>query len=52
MIILWAALPVKLPVLDGVDVERGRLGGRADSLEWSSHGNDEHEVEGDIVVNR
>ena len=40
---LWAALPV----LAGVDVERGR----ADARAWSSSGNEEHEVEGDIVVN-
>jgi hypothetical protein len=40
---LWAALPV----LAGVDVERGR----ADARAWSSHGNEDHEVEGDAVVN-
>jgi UMF1 family MFS transporter len=39
---LWAALPV----LAGVDVERGR----ADARAWSSYGNEEHEVEGDTVV--
>ena len=43
VIMLWAALPV----LAGVDVERGR----ADARAWSSHGNEEHEVEGDAVVN-
>ena len=40
---LWAALPV----LAGVDVELGR----ADVWAWSSHGNEEHEVEGGAVVN-
>jgi UMF1 family MFS transporter len=34
---LWASLPV----LAGVDVERGR----ADARAWSSDGNDEYEVE-------
>jgi MFS-type transporter involved in bile tolerance (Atg22 family) len=39
---LWAALPV----LSGVDVERGRT----DAREWSSSGNgDDHEVEEDTV---
>jgi UMF1 family MFS transporter len=39
---LWAALPV----LTGVDVERGR----ADAREWSSSGKgDDHEVEEDAV---
>jgi len=40
---LWAALPV----LAGVDVERGR----ADARAWSSE-NDGHESEGDATVNR
>jgi len=41
---LWAALPV----LAGVDVERGR----ADARAWSSsHGDDIDEVEVDAVVN-
>jgi hypothetical protein len=41
---LWAALPV----LAGVDVERGR----ADARAWSSsHGNDGDEMEVDDVVN-
>ena len=40
----WAALPV----LVGVDVERGR----ADARAWSSDGNDGREVEGDAVSNR
>ncbi|KAH9989260.1 autophagy-related protein 22-like protein, partial [Russula vinacea] len=43
VIMLWAALPV----LAGVDVERGR----ADARAWSSYRNEEHEVEGDTVVN-
>ncbi|KAH9989262.1 autophagy-related protein 22-like protein [Russula vinacea] len=43
VIMLWAALPI----LAGVDVERGRAEARA----WSSSGNEEHEVVGDIVVN-
>jgi Vacuole effluxer Atg22 like len=43
VIMLWAALPV----LAGVDVELGR----ADVWAWSSHGNEEHEVEGGAVVN-
>jgi hypothetical protein len=41
---LWASLPV----LAGVDVERGR----ADARAWSSDGNDEYEVEEDAVANR
>lgn len=42
---LWAALPV----LAGVDVERGR----ADARAWSSsHVNVRNEVEVDVVVNR
>jgi hypothetical protein len=41
---LWAALPV----LAGVDVERGRTDARA----WSSsHGNDRDDVEVDTVNN-
>ena len=36
------------PVLAGVDVERGR----ADAWAWSSYGNEEHEVKGEVVVNR
>ena len=43
VIMLWAALPV----LAGVDIERGR----ADARAWSSYRNEEHEVEGDTVVN-
>ena len=43
--ILWAALPV----LAGVDVERGR----ADARAWSSsHGIDGDDVEVDAVINR
>jgi UMF1 family MFS transporter len=41
---LWAALPV----LVGVDVERGR----ADARAWSSCGNEELEVEVDTVIDR
>ena len=42
---LWAALPV----LAGVDVERGR----ADARAWSSsHRDDRDEVEVDVVVNQ
>ena len=44
MIMVRAALLV----LARVDVERGRVDARA----WSSHGNEGHEVKGDIVVNR
>ncbi|KAF8492065.1 autophagy-related protein 22-like protein [Russula emetica] len=45
LFMFWAALPV----LAGVDVERGR----ADARAWSSsHGNDRDEVEVDAVVNR
>jgi UMF1 family MFS transporter len=44
VLMLWAALPV----LAGVDVERGR----ADARAWSSsHGNDGDEMEVDDVVN-
>jgi len=46
VVMLWAALPV----LAGVDVERGR----ADARAWSSsHGNDRDEVEVDaLLINR